>query len=133
MTRFQAQTNAVVDQELEDLRERLGLAPSQKSDLLREVTAIASWVIHQAARGRSIEARAGSQVEPLVHPALERLAAQSSDITLPRLSLTSDEVERLSAALERPFEPTPALSLILADLADKERPAPKLRWKQTTG
>ena len=43
MTRFQALTNAVLDQELEMLREHLGLAPGQKAELLREVAALAAW------------------------------------------------------------------------------------------
>jgi len=132
MARFQAQTNSVLDQELEQLRERLGLEPSQKADLLREVTAIASWVVRQAERGRSIEARRGSEVEPLEHPAITRLAARSVKAPLPTLALTSDEAERLKVALEQPFVPTSALRLLLAALADPEPRAPRLRWTETT-
>ena len=48
MSRFQALTNTVLDAELDRLRERLGLAPNQKAELLREMAAITGWVAHQA-------------------------------------------------------------------------------------
>lgn len=131
MARFQAQTNAVLEQDLEDLRERLGLEPSQKADLLREVTAIAAWVVRQAERGRAIEARRGEEVEPLEHPVLRRLASRAGETALPALTLGEDEVERLGAVLERPFDPPPGLREVLADLASSRRRAPSLRWRKT--
>ena len=73
MARFQALTNNVLDAELEMLRKHLGLEPSQKADLLREISDLAAWVVRQAEQGREIEARKGEFVEPLVHPALERV------------------------------------------------------------
>ena len=57
MPRFQAQTNAVVDAELKRLRRQLGLRANQKADLLRELTALAAWVVRQAAEGRAVVAR----------------------------------------------------------------------------
>ncbi len=52
MARFQALTNAVLEQELDDLRVRLGLRENQKADLLREITALAAWVIRQTEPSR---------------------------------------------------------------------------------
>ena len=127
MPRFQALTNTVLDAELDSVRERLGLAPSQKADLLRELAAIAGWVLRQAADGRSVEARAGSHVETLRHPAVERLRTGAS-LASERILLYGDEVTRLAAILRRPFRPTPALRRALANLADPDRRPPELRW-----
>jgi hypothetical protein len=130
MSRFQAQTNAVLDQELEELRQRLGLAPSQKADLLREVASLAAWVVRQAEAGRSVEARRGTEVEPLTHPILERLRARHETV-VPHVTLSDAEVERLAHILDRGFEPTPALRATLQRLANPKRRPPKLRWKKT--
>lgn len=131
MSRFQAQTNAVLDQELEDLRQRLGLSVSQKADLLRELTALASWVIRQAEAGREIAARRGSEVEPLAHPVLDRLRKRHGHKrgAVARLELSDRELERLAAAFQRGFAPTLGLRKALANLADPKRKPPKLRWK----
>lgn len=131
MARFQAQTNAVLDRELEELRERLRLKPSQKADLLRELTALASWVIRQTEAGGEIVARRGSHVEALVHPALARLREeQQREESVARIELSDREVERLGAILDRGFAPTPGLLKALANLANGKRRAPKLRWKR---
>ncbi|HLM42303.1 MAG TPA: hypothetical protein VK458_00490 [Myxococcaceae bacterium] len=130
MSRFQAQTNAVLDQELEELRQRFGLEPSQKADLLREVAAIAAWVVRQAEAGHSVEARRGTEVEPLSHPIIERLRARHEPAAIPRITLTDAEVERLAQVLDRGFEPTPALRASLQRLASPKRRPPKLRWKK---
>jgi len=130
MSRFQAQTNAVLDQELEELRQRFGLEPSQKADLLREVAAIAAWVVRQAEAGRSVEARRGTEIETLNHPVIERLRTRR-ETAVPRITLTDAEVERLAHILDRGFEPTPALRAALQHLASPKRRPPKLRWKKT--
>jgi hypothetical protein len=131
MARFQAQTNAVLDQELESLRSRLGLASSQKADLLREVAELASWVVRQAEEGRVIEARRGKTAEILAHPAIERLRSKSEGVALPRLALTGPEAKRLRRVLDRPFVPKPALRRALRNLASPKRRAPTLRWRKT--
>jgi hypothetical protein len=133
MSRFQAQTNAVLDQELEDLRERLGLRPSQKADLLRELAALAAWVVRQAEAGRSIEARQGPKSEPLVHPVIERLHARREQHTraIPRLELRDAEISRLAEILDRGFAPTPELRSALARLASPSRRPPRLRWSKS--
>jgi hypothetical protein len=131
MSRFQAQTNAVLDQELEELRQRLGLAPSQKADLLREVASLAAWVVRQAEAGRSVEARRGTEVEPLTHPVIERLRSHHETTVVPRVTLTDAEAKRLARILDRGFEPTPALRAALQRLANPKRRPPKLRWKKT--
>jgi len=135
MSRFQAQTNAVLDQELEDLRERLGLSPSQKADLLRELTALASWVIRQAEAGKELTARRGSELEALSHPVLERLRARRTrgPRAAAHIELSDREVKRLAAALDRGFAPTPALRRALANLANSKRRPPKLTWKTNGG
>jgi hypothetical protein len=132
MSRFQAQTNAILDEELSDLRERLGLRENQKADLLREIGALAAWVIRQAEAGRRIEARRGRDVEILRSPALDRLS-HKQDRGLPeRIDLTDAEVARLAEIMDRGFSPTPALRKALSRLADPKRRPPRLHWKETT-
>src|SRR5437870_3015345 len=130
MSRFQALTNVVLDAELEMLRDRLGLEPSQKADLLREVALLAAWVVRQAEQGRIIEGRRGTVAEPLVHPALERLRNRKQTPVGERLALTDAEAVRLAAAFDRGFQPPPALRKALASLASPKRRPPKLRWKK---
>jgi hypothetical protein len=131
MSRFQAQTNAILDEELADLRERLGLRENQKADLLREIAALAAWVIRQAEAGRRIEARRGRDVETLRNPSLERLSRKQDEGIGGRIDLTDAEVERLAEILDRGFSPTPALREALSRLADPKRRPPRLRWKKT--
>ena len=132
MSRFQAQTTAVLDEELDDLRERLGLRENQKADLLRELAEVASWVIRQVEAGRRIEARRGREVETLRSPAIERLRRKQDGGALGRIDLTEAEVERLAEILDRGFSPTPALRKALSRLSDPQRRPPRLRWKETT-
>ena len=131
MSRFQAQTDGTLDEELADLRERLGLRENQKADLLRELAELASWVIRQAEAGRRIEARRGRDIETLDSPAIERLRRKQGEGLVGRIDLTEAEVERLATILDRGFSPTPALREALARLADPERRPPRLHWKET--
>ncbi len=131
MSRFQAQTSAVLDENLTDLRERLGLREHQKADLLRELAELAAWVIRQAESGRWIEARRGRDVETLRSPVIERLRRKHDEGIVERIDLTDAEVERLSEILDRGFSPTPALRKVLSRLADPKRRPPRLRWKET--
>jgi hypothetical protein len=130
MSRFQAQTNAVLDQELEDLRRRLGLRSNQRADLLRELAALASWVVRQAEEGRRIEARRGSEVETLDSSLLRRLRLKREQHVDGFLQLSDEEVRRLAAILERGYSPTPALRKALSRLGSVRRRPPKLRWDQ---
>jgi hypothetical protein len=130
MARFQALTNTVLDAELEMLRKRLGLDRSQKAELLREVAGLAAWVVRQAEQGREIQARDGHNVEPLVHPALERVRARKARPVGQSLILSDSEIERLTAALSRPFNPPAGLRAVLTSLANLGRRPPKLRWKK---
>jgi hypothetical protein len=129
MARFQAQTNAVLEADLDNLRERLGLRENQKADLLREIASLASWVLRQADAGRTIEARRGREVEILASPTLERLGAERNRGVVNRIKLGDAEVERLAQALDRGFSPTPALRKALSRLAGSKRRGPGLRWK----
>jgi len=129
MSRFQAQTNAVIEEELDDLRERLGLRANQRADLLREIASLASWVVRQAEAGRSIEARRGRDVEALGNPLLDRLRERRTAGVAGRIALRDSEVERLAAVLDRGFSPTPALRKALSRLAATKRRPPKLRWR----
>jgi hypothetical protein len=131
MARFQAQTTPILDEELSDLRERLGLRENQKADLLREIAALAAWVIRQAEAGRRIEARRGRDVEILRSPAIERLSRKRGEGLVGRIELTDAEVERLAEILDRGFTPTPALRRALSRLADPKRRPPRLHWKET--
>lgn len=131
MSRFQAQTTEILDEELSDLRERLGLRENQKADLLREIAALAAWVIRQAEAGRRIEARRGREVETLRNPAIERLSRKQAEGLSGRIDLTEAEVERLAEVLDRGFSPTPALRKALSRIADPKRRPPRLHWKKT--
>jgi hypothetical protein len=129
MSRFQALTSSVLDDELEALRRAMGLESSQKAELLREVAALASWVVRQVTRGRQVEGRKGQEVEALVHPALERIRSQLPVSPGARIELGAAEVKRLAAVLERGYRPTPALRRALTNLASPKRRPPVLRWK----
>ena len=133
MSRFQAQTTAILDEELSDLRERLGLRENQKAELLREIAALAAWVIRQAEAGRRIEARRGRDVETLQSPALERLSRRQAEGLSGRIDLSQVEIERLAEVLDLGFSPSPALRRALARLADPKRRPPRLHWEETTG
>jgi len=89
-----------------------------------------AWVVRQAEQGREIEARKGESVEPLVHPALERVRARRAKKLGESLALDDREIERLAEILDRPFDPPPALRAALASLASATRRPPKLRWKK---
>jgi hypothetical protein len=132
VSRFQAQTNTVLDEELDDLRERLGLRENQKADLLREIAALAAWVIRQAEAGRRIEARRGRDIETLRSPAIERLSRKQDEGLGGRIALTDAEVERLAETLDRGFSPPPALREALSRLGDPKRRPPRLHWKETS-
>lgn len=132
MSRFQAQTTTPLEEELSDLRERLGLRENQKAELLREIAELATWVVRQAEAGRRIEARLGRDVETLRSPAIERLSRKQDAGLNGRIDLTEAEVERLSEILDRGFSPTPALRKALSRLADPKRRQPRLHWKETT-
>jgi hypothetical protein len=134
MSRFQAQTNAVLDAELEDLRRRLGLRSNQKADLLRELTALAAWVVRQAAEGRSVVARGDNDVLELDHPVIERIRRRSEQgaVSPVRLELDDDETRCLAEIFDRGFDPSPALIACLRRLADPKRKAPELSWSDAS-
>ncbi len=123
MSRFQAMTNAVLDRELDELREQMGLRESQKAELLRELATMASWLMTQARAGRRIEARGPSGVEVFRHPALE----PAQDFV--RITLDDEAAARLQAILDEDIQPSDALRATLQRIADPERQAPPtLRW-----
>lgn len=134
MTRFQAQTNAVVDEELETLRRRLGLRSNQRADLLRELAALASWIVGQSEKGRVVEARGKDGVHPLVHPIVERIRRDNSGnlADVNRIELADDEVRKLAEVFERGFAPTPELRNALRRLSDPERTPPTLSWNEAS-
>lgn len=131
MSRFQANTNAVLDIELAGLQFHLGLRPNQRADLLRELTALAAWVVRQATEGRSIIARGDDDdTRELQHPVLERLRQRHQQAAaLPsRLQLDDDETRRLAEVLDGGFRPPAALREVLRRLADPQRQPPELSW-----
>lgn len=128
MLQFQAQTSPALDQELERLRERLRLRPNQEADLLRELVALASWLIRQTEEGRTIEAHGDDDdVQVLAHPSLERLRREMRPV-MERIALGDAEVERLAAILDRREAITPELMETLRRLSDPERKPPTLTW-----
>ncbi|KYF60159.1 hypothetical protein BE04_33850 [Sorangium cellulosum] len=76
------------------------------------------------------EARRGEEVEPLVHPAIERLRARRQKPMGERLTLSDAETMRLASVLDQGFAPPPAVRETLANLANPKRRPPKLRWKK---
>ena len=130
MARFQAQTNAVLGEELEELRRCLGLRSNQKADLLKELTGLASWVIRQAIAGRAIVARGEDGTRELVHPVIERLRQLHAEGSGPisRLDLNAEETRRLAEILDHGFDPPAELLVTLSRLADPARKPPHLTW-----
>lgn len=122
MARFQALTTPLVDTELDFLRSEMGLRENQKSELLREITALASWVVGQARAGRIIEARGPDGSEVLHHPAVD------SHGHIQRIVLDVDEADRLEALLAADIEPSEALRSAFRRLSDPSRRPPKVRW-----
>jgi hypothetical protein len=122
MSRFQAMTNPLLDEELDNLRAEMGLRDSQKAELLRELATMASWLVAQARAGRTIEARGADGVAVFQHPALRSAAA------FERLVLAPDEAERLVALLDEDREPSAALRATLKRLAAPRRRPPVIRW-----
>lgn len=121
MSRFQALTNPVLDAELDRLRDEMGLRENQKAELLREIAALASWVVAQARAGRIVEARGPDGVEILRHPVVTGGA-------LRQVLLTAEEARRLEAILDDP-EDSPAVRRTLRRLADHGSSPPSVRWR----
>lgn len=122
MARFQATTTSVLEEELDALRQEMGLRENQKAELLRELASIAAWMFAQVRAGRTIEAHGPSGVEAFDHPALRAAA------TLQRVVLPPDEVARLAEMLDAEPEMTAALRATLARLTAPDRKPPDLRW-----
>ena len=120
MSRFQAVTSPLLDQELSWLGQEMGLRESQKAELLRELGAITAWVLRQARLGRTIEARGPDGVEVLHHPALEAVDEVS-------IRLSPAEAERLLSILDSP--PPPALQETLRRISDPDRKPPRVVWR----
>jgi hypothetical protein len=121
MSRFQALTNPLLDEELDALRAELGLRENQRAELLREMAAIASWVVAQARAGRIVEARGPDGVEVLRHPAVNPRPRPEP------LLLADDEAAALGYLLERDGPPSPAVRDTLRRIAEGE-PLPELTW-----
>ncbi len=126
MSRFQAQTNAVLTLELDHLQAELGLRLHQKADLLRELAAITSWVVQQSAQGRQVQASGDDGVHILQHPTLERLRDNARESH--ELRLSDEESRRLSELMEREFELPPALKEALRRIASEDRRPPEIVW-----
>ena len=126
MSRFQAKTNVVLDAELEQLRDELGLRANQKADLLRELTALASWIIQQTSEGRTVIARGADGVRKLDLPILDKIRSRGQAPT--HLELDDKEVTRLAELMDRGFEPPPALLESLRRIASPKREPPTLTW-----
>ncbi len=124
MARFQALTSPVLDSELDRLREEMGLRDNQKAELLREITALASWVVAQARAGRIVEARGPDGVEVLRHPVVDTHGL------LGRIVLSPDEAARLESLLDADASPSAEVQATLRRLADPDRRPPRLRWPE---
>ena len=126
MSRFQAQTNAVLESELNQLQVDFGFRPNQKADLLRELASIASWVVQQSVEGRQIQAKGEDGVQKLQHSTLDRLrqSAQPSH----ELKLSEGELERLSELMSGHVEMSIQLKESLRRISSDEHTPPQLTW-----
>lgn len=114
-------TNAVLDRELDALRDEMGLREGQKAELLRELALMASWLVAQARAGRTIEARGPDGVEVFRHPAL-------SPSGMTRIVLSAGETERLAQILDEDAPMSEALQATLRRLSDPARQPPDVKW-----
>jgi len=126
MSRFQAQTNAVLELELNRIQAEFGLRNNQKADLLRELSAIASWVIQQSIDGRQVQAKGEDGVQTLQHPILDRLRQSAQQPH--ELKLSEEEVKRLSNLMSGDFEMTSQLKESLRRISSDDRTPPQLIW-----
>ena len=128
MSRFQAQTNAVLEVELNKLQVELGLRQNQKADLLKELSSIASWVIQQTIEGRQVQAKGEDGVQALQHPVLDRLRQSAQQPH--ELKLNEDEVKRLSdlMSVSGDFQLPPQLKESLRRISSDDRAPPQLTW-----
>ena len=122
MSRFQAMTNPVLDQELESLREEMGLREGQRAELLRELASMAAWLVSHSRAGRTIEARGPDGVEVFRHPAL------TAATVLERVVVDEEEATELQALLDTDAQPSDSLRATLVRLSDPKRKAPRIRW-----
>jgi hypothetical protein len=129
MARFQALTNPSLERDLDLVRSNLGLGESHKAELLREMAALAAWILRQSARGMTIEARSGKQVVQCDMPAVTRLREKSAASMAGPIVLCASEMKRLAKVLDEGFKPTDGLRKALANLASPDRKPPAIRWK----
>jgi len=134
VSRFQAKTSALLDAELEGIQRELGLRTHQKAELLRELTALAAWVVRQTAEGRTVVARGEDDVRELEHPVLEKIRRRRERArgSMQRLELDDDETRQLAEILDRGFDPPPAVVACLRRLTDPDRKAPELLWSDAS-
>ena len=122
MARFQAQTNAVLERGLDEVREAMGLEPAQKADLLREMTVITAWVLRQAQAGRDIVAEGPDGREVLDTPALHAHRERPTPVRL-----DEQELEALAHVLAEP--PSPAWLHTVGRALDAATAPPTIRWR----
>jgi hypothetical protein len=111
------------------------LEDAEDREILSKLAPRSAQGLGDALRWSEVEREwAGVEVEPLVHPVVERLPAREDrSIQLPGIALTDPEVEKLAGILERGFAPVPALRAAIHHLTDEKRSPPKLRWKKNAG
>lgn len=129
MARFQALTNPSLERDLDLVRSNLGLVESRKAELLREMAALAAWILRQSARGMTIEARSGKRVVQCDMPAVTRLREKSAASMAGPIVLSASEMKRLAKVLDEGFKPTEGLRKALVNLAFPDRKPPAIRWK----
>lgn len=127
MSRFQAQTNSVLELELNQIQAKLGLRHNQKADLLRELAAITSWVIRQSTDGRIVQAKGTDGVKVLRQPSIERIRQSAHQPH--EINLTKEEAQRLSEIMSGEFTPPPVLKEMLRRLASDDRKPPPIVWQ----
>ncbi len=121
MSRFQAQIDPPTEEELEFLRQRLGLQKNQKANLLREITTLASWCVRLASEGQK-------DLPISSNPVLDSIRRKHNQSAT--LALSVEEAARLREVMETPFVPTAGLKKALARLASVERLPPAISWSE---
>ena len=136
MSRFQAKTDDVLDGTLEDLRRKLGLRSNQKVELLKDMTALAAWIVREVSSGRSVVSRGDDDFSELDHPVVERLKRLRREVPVGsnhlHMVLDDEEVRKLTEILDLGRSPPPALLAALRNLTDPDRSPPDLVWPETS-
>jgi len=129
VSEFHIKMTPQLEHMLEYISERLGIASHNQAELLRELATLGYWVVFQSENGFTIQAQKGDEVQRLEHHLLHQLLQQAEEREEHvRITLLSDEVERLEKMMHEPIALAPALDGVLRRISRRERTLPTLQW-----